>query len=200
MSATSCGLAFAPAAIRPPCPSDTPPEYHARRMRPFVLAAALLVAAPASAAQAIRVSVEELARTSSAVVRGTVTAERAQTSPDGREIFTTYEVRTRSLLRGRAPATVRVVVPGGVVGRVGQRVDAAPTLSRGEALVLFLQPAGPGAFRVNGLAQGKFRVTGHTARPDLSNLIFVRTSVARGERQVEEMPLAELERRVRSTR
>jgi hypothetical protein len=43
-------------------------------------------------------------------------------------------------------------------------------------------------------------VVGSVARPDLSNLTFTRTSVRAGERRSEQMPLFELERRVRSTR
>jgi hypothetical protein len=53
---------------------------------------------------------------------------------------------------------------------------------------------------VTALAQGKFTAAGRAARADLSQLRFVQTSIAPGERRVEEMPLAELERRVRSIR
>jgi hypothetical protein len=87
-----------------------------------------------------------------------------------------------------------------VVGSVGQRVDGAAWLSPGEEVVLFLERAGPAAFRVAGLAQGKFTVAGAVARPDLSRLTFLRTDVRPGERRSEEMPLDELERRVRGTR
>jgi hypothetical protein len=172
-----------------------------RAMRALVLAAALLSASPALGAQAVAVSIEELARASDAVVRGRVTTSWAQRTDDGLRVFTTYEVRTIAVLRGRAlPAVTRVVVPGGVIGRFGQRVDAAPAIAPGEEVVLFLRHAGPAAFRVTGLAQGKFSVVGPVARPDLSNLTFTRTSVRAGERRSEQMPLSELERRVRSTR
>jgi hypothetical protein len=83
---------------------------------------------------------------------------------------------------------------------VEQRVDAAPAIARGEDLVLFLTRSAGDAFRITGLSQGKFAVDGRTARPGLSHLQFVRTSVPAGERRAEQMPLAELERRVRSTR
>lgn len=169
-------------------------------MRAFVLAAGVLWAAPALAAQAYAVSVEELSRASDAVVRGRVTAARAERSADGLRVFTTYEVRSDAVWRGRAPAVARVVVPGGVVPGLGQRVDAAPSLAAGEDVVLFLRRRGKDAFGVTGLAQGKLAVVGAVARPDLSQLTFVRTSVRAGERRSEEMPLAELERRVRSTR
>lgn len=169
-------------------------------MRLLLVVAALFAVTPALAAQAVAVSVEELARTSDAVVRGRVTTARAQKTADGRRIFTTYEVRPAAVLRGKAPKVARVVVPGGVVGTMGQRVDAAPNLGTGEDVVVFLKRAGNDEFTVTGMAQGKFSVVGRVARPDLSNLTFVKMSVGAGERRVEEMPLSELERRVRSTR
>jgi hypothetical protein len=141
-----------------------------------------------------------LARSSDAVIRGRVTGARAQQTEDGLRIYTTFQVRTLAVLRGRAAPLARVVVPGGVVGRLGQRVDGAPALAQGEEAVLFLRCAGPDAFGVTGLAQGKFSVVGRLARPDLSRLEFIRTAVSAGERRSEEMPLMELERRVRSIR
>jgi hypothetical protein len=165
-----------------------------------IAAAALVAAAPVFAAQAISVSVEELARTSDAVVRGRVARAQSEQTADGMRIFTRFEVRTSAVLRGKAPASAFVVVPGGVVGRIGQRVDAAPTLTLGEEIVLFLQRSSDDTFVVTALAQGKFSVFGTVARPDLSNLTFVGTSVRPGERRVEDMPVAELERRVRSTK
>jgi hypothetical protein len=176
-----------------------------RAMRPSfaaaaALAAALLAASPARAAQAYAVSVEGLARDSDAVVRGKVASASAHRSDDGRRIYTTYEVQTKSVLRGRAPAIARVVVPGGVDGRLGQRVDAAPQLARGEELILFLRRSGTDTFVVTELAQGKFSVVGPVARPDLSQFTFMKTVVPSGERRAEEMPVAELEQRVRNTR
>src|SRR5690242_11069224 len=112
-------------------------------MRILVVLAALLSAVPARGAQAVAVSVEELARASDAVVRGRVTSFRAQRTDDGLRVFTTYEIRTSAVLRGRAPGVARVVVPGGIVGRFGQRVDAAPALASQEEVVLFLRRAGP---------------------------------------------------------
>jgi hypothetical protein len=94
-----------------------------------------------------------------------------------------------------------------VLGRIEQRVDAAPTLAAGEDVVVFLRRSAEGVgegaagtFGVTALAQGKFTVVGRTARPDLSKVSFVRTSVPGGERRAEEMPLDELERRVRRSR
>jgi hypothetical protein len=169
-------------------------------MRSLLVMLAVVAAAPALAAEAYAVSVEDLARTSDAVVRGRVDGSVAELSDDKQRVYTTYDLRIGTTLRGRTPSVVRVMVPGGVVGRLGQRVDGAPSLGRGEDVVLFLKRAGPDAYVVTGLAQGKFSVAGAVARPDLSHLHFVRTSVRAGERRSEEMPLPELERRVRTAR
>lgn len=169
-------------------------------MRLAVAAAFLLAALPAAGAQAVAVSVEELARASDVVLRGSVVSATPRRSEDRRRVLTWFAVRTAATLRGSAPALVQVVVPGGVEGDLGQRMDAAPTLAVGEDVIVFLSRAGPEAFHVTGLAQGKFAVAGAAARPDLSQLTFVRTSVRPGERRAEEMPLGELERRVRRAR
>jgi len=134
------------------------------------------------------------------VIRGQVEGSRSFRSEDRLRVYTEYLVRARTVLRGRAPALARVVVPGGIEGNLGQRVDGAPSLARGEELVVFLRREDRDTFSVTALAQGKFSVVGAVARPDLSRFTFVQSSIPPGERRSEEMPVAELERRVRSTR
>jgi len=167
-------------------------------MRILVLLAALLAAPPALGAQAIALSVEGLARSSDAVVRGQVRKTAATLSPDGRRIFTLVDVDVASTWRGDARRTVQVIVPGGVVGNIGQRVDGAPSFAEGEEVVVFLQRAEASGFRVAGLAQGKFQVAGTFATPDVAQLRMVARQVQAGERPAEAMSVAELERRVRS--
>jgi hypothetical protein len=168
---------------------------------PLLLAAlAAAQAMPVRASQAFEVSVETLAREYDLVVRGRVGAVRSSWSEAGGRIFTVAEVAPSAAWRGRPPATLRVLVPGGVVGRIGQRVDGAPTFVRGEDVVLFLAPAEAGFHRVSGLAQGKFTVVGDEARPDRSGIQFVGNRVGPGQRAAGPMPVAELERRVRSIR
>jgi hypothetical protein len=167
-------------------------------MRSGFALAALLAASPALAAQAVSLSVEGLTRTSDTVVRGQVTHIASTLSPDGRRIFTLVDVAVARAWRGGDLKTVRVIVPGGVFGDLGQRVDGAPTFAEGEEVVVFLHRAEAGGHRVAGLAQGKFSVVGAQARPDLSHTRFVASQVARGERAAEAMPVAELEARVRS--
>jgi hypothetical protein len=167
-------------------------------MRILLLLAALLAASPALGAQAIALSVEGLARSSDAVVRGQVRKTTPTMSPDGRRIFTLVDVEVTTTWRGEARKTVQVIVPGGVVGNIGQRVDGVPSFAEGEEVVVFLHRAEANGYRVAGLAQGKFQVAGTFATPDLSHMRMVARQVQSGERPAEAMSVAELEQRVRS--
>ena len=162
--------------------------------------AALLLSGPARAAVAVPSSVEELARDADAVVRGRVVSKTARFTPDHRRIFTWVEVEPSSVWAGTAKGRVTVLVPGGVVGDIGQRVDGMPAFAQGEDVVVFLSGAEAGAFRVTGLAQGKFSVKDGTATPDLSHMIFTEAPLRAGERRPGPMGVAELEQRVRSVR
>jgi hypothetical protein len=163
----------------------------------LALSLAVLPLRPAGAAIALRTTVEELARTSDAVVRGQV--ERQRSAWMGKRIYTEVEVRTADVWRGSAPAVVKVLVPGGVVGEIGQHVGGAPSFAAGEEVVVFLASSG-GRSQVNGLAQGKFTVARGVVRPDLRGTTVLQRELAPGERPVEEMTVAELERRVTEAR
>jgi hypothetical protein len=165
----------------------------------FVLAALLVPGAPAVAALAERASVEDLARTSDAVVRGRV--ERQVSRKVGTRIVTDVEIRVAAVWRGAAPQqVVKMTVPGGVVGDLGQRVDGMATFANGEDVVVFAGRGSDGRWRVNGGAQGKFSVEAAEARPNLDRVTFLRSAVRAGERAAEPMPVAELERRVKEAR
>ncbi len=170
-------------------------------MRRSLLALFLfLLALPALAALARPVSVETLAREADAVVEGTVESRVSRWADDGRHIYTLVTLRASRVWRGSAPAQVVLRVPGGVVGDIGQHVDAAAEFSDGERVVVFLKREDGGRWLVHGMGQGKFSVTSGLARPSLRDFTFTQESVAAGERRVEAMPAEELERRVRSAR
>ncbi|HSN93382.1 MAG TPA: hypothetical protein VLS93_19280 [Anaeromyxobacteraceae bacterium] len=168
-------------------------------MRAAGAAILLLCAGPAAAAVMVPASVEELARRSDAVVRGRVIDAAARWSADGRRIVTEVEVEVAAVWSGSAPGRLRLTVPGGERDGVAQRMDGAPTFFPGEEVVLFLSRRGP-SWRVSGLALGKYRVEGAAARPDLRGVAFAPGRPPPGERLAGEMPLAELERRVRGAR
>ncbi len=163
------------------------------------LAVALLIAAlRAGAATFVATSVEDVARSSSAIVRGRVVSREARATPGGR-IVTEVEVAVAESWKGTPGRRVRLVVPGGSLGSIAMSVDAAPAFTDGEDVVLFLTREGRG-WHVNGWALGKFRVVGDEARPGLENARILPGAVRAGERAVGPMKLSELERRVRAAR
>jgi hypothetical protein len=168
------------------------------RWSPAVSLVFLLAAAPAAATTFVAASVEEIARSSEAVVRGRVVATAARATDDGR-IVTDVDVAVASAWKGAPEQTVRLVVPGGSLGWIALRVEGAPTFETGEEVVVVAGREGR-AWRVNGYALGKYRVVRGEARPALSGADVVPRTLATGERGVGPMPVDELERRVRSVR
>jgi hypothetical protein len=164
-----------------------------------LLSAPLVLPASARAATFIAQSVEETARTSDAVVRGTVVGTTSRWV--GPRIFTEVEIAVTSAWKGTPGRTVTVTVPGGAVGELAQRVDAAPEFTIGEDVVVFVQRAPRGnMLRVNGLAMGKYRVENGRATPGSEGAHFEGPPVAAGEKLVQPMTVDELERRVRSAK
>lgn len=166
-------------------------------MRRWPALVLLVAATPAAAAVFVQTSVEETARSSDVVVQGKVLSATSRMTADGRRIVTEVEIAVERAWKGVPDAVVRVVVPGGRVGRVAQLVDAAATFEEGEEVVVFLARRGP-SWRVMGHALGKYRVVGAEARPALEQAQVLPRALATGERAVGPMPLAELERRVRA--
>ncbi|HKW15613.1 MAG TPA: hypothetical protein VJS69_14090 [Candidatus Krumholzibacteria bacterium] len=133
-----------------------------RVIRSALIAAGLVAAAlPALATQIIQVSPQEIAKASTLVVDGKVSGVRSYWNDDHSKIFTETTVAVNATHKGANASTVRVMTLGGVVGNVRQTVHGALAWSRGEEVLLFLEPAGttqPGAFQVTGFSQGKYDI------------------------------------------
>ncbi|HEU4364031.1 MAG TPA: hypothetical protein VFT13_01065 [Candidatus Krumholzibacteria bacterium] len=112
----------------------------------------------AVATQVVRRTPQELARESALIVDGTVTGVRSYWNEDHSKIFTEATVAVGSTYKGRGGNTLRVVQPGGVVGNVRMTAHGALGWSRGEEVLLFLEPSVPGAFQVAGFSQGKYAI------------------------------------------
>ncbi|WP_375766331.1 hypothetical protein NR798_32160 [Archangium gephyra] len=130
-----------------------------RALLPFVL----LLSLAASATTMLRADLPELAQTSDAIVHGTVRRVESRWSGDGRRIVTDVEIQVTEALKGQAQVgqaggTVLVTQPGGRVGDIGQRVSGLAAFAPGEEVVVFLERRGKQAFRVSGMAQGKYQV------------------------------------------
>ena len=127
------------------------------------IAAAILVGLfsiqTAHAAQVISLSFNQLVDRADVIVLGQVTdliAERPDHNP--KRIRTRVTVAVQEVLKwkGEVPVAkgINVYVPGGEVGRYGQKVPGAPRLEKGDGVLLHLRFNHRGELQVVGLAQG----------------------------------------------
>src|SRR5262249_30612122 len=116
----------------------------------------LLLALPALATTLLAMDVGALARASRCVVRARVGSVSALRSDAGR-ITTVVELERLETWVGPDAPALRMLVPGGVVGGIGQRVEGAPAFVPGQEVVLFLAAHGA-AYQPVGLGQGVWRV------------------------------------------
>jgi hypothetical protein len=131
-----------------------------KKLMVFLTLGALVTGAAAAvmATQDIQRTPQELAQESVLIVEATVTGVRSYWNDDHSKIFTETTVAVASTYKGSGGTTVRVVQPGGVVGNVRITAHGALSWSRGEEVLLFLEPSVPGAFQVAGFSQGKYAV------------------------------------------
>jgi hypothetical protein len=126
-----------------------------------LLAGAALVAAlvpPASATVLLPGDLGDIARSATAIVRGTVVGVRSEWADGRRRIETVVTLRVSETFKGEMRGFVSVKVPGGVMGRYRSVTVGAPSFREGEEVVLFLGAAPPALPYVIGLGQGVFRV------------------------------------------
>lgn len=114
-------------------------------------------AAPVQATVFVPMTVENLARSSAAVVIGTV-GTRSGIESDGR-VFTLVTVAVEQVLKGEVaePVTTLKEAGGAVAGRM-ELVFGSPSFQPGEHVLLFLTTRADGSLRTNQLAQGKFDI------------------------------------------
>jgi hypothetical protein len=144
-----------------------------RRLVQFVVAVAAVVAAQATTLQ--RLSLDDMIRQSTSVVRAKVTG--SYTTLRGQDIWTFYQLQVLETLKPGAPAaggSVDVGVPGGTMKGVRQAVAGAPALTPGTEYVVFLWTSRSGLTQVIGLSQGLFLVT----HDDAGNSVLTRPAAA----------------------
>ena len=155
----------------------------------FVAACAVAVgvAAVAGASVSLPVTWDALLRESTA--SAVVTPRESTAVWEGGRICTYTHVHVERALAGElatgGDAWVRTL--GGVVGKVGQIVDGEAVFSPGRSSLVFLRPAGAGAFDVTARGQGQFPVVAGTdparaptlMRSHSAGLVLEREAVAR---------------------
>src|ERR1700736_3721117 len=99
----------------------------------------LSIIAPAGATTLERLTLDDMAQKSTAIVRARVTGSHAGTR--GTNIYTYFELQVieswKSAEKTSGPTTTEVAVPGGAFDGVRQSVTGAPELKPGQEYVLF---------------------------------------------------------------
>jgi hypothetical protein len=145
-----------------------------------------------------QLTLDEMARKSTAIVRARVMASHGVMRSGS--VYTYFGLKVLENWKGQ-PVT-EVAIPGGVADGVRQIVSGAPELKPGQEYVLFLWTSRSGLTQVMGLTQGLFKVSGESSgeavaqRPAASELILNRSGVPVQDRNVA-MPLHDLRARVR---
>jgi len=171
----------------------------------FGVALALALALPAGASTFLAMSRDELVEKSSAVVTGRVVEVASFWNNEGTAIMTEAVIQIADSILGRVDSHVRVRTFGGEVD--GYRIVALgfPTFTRGEKLLLFLEPQKGGVYKVLGYQQGEFRVradeTGREMAVPTWEADTVRILKADGKpaRVPRAVPLEDFKREIRET-
>lgn len=130
----------------------------------------------AHAGLAFAVSLRQLVKVADLVVEGTA-EESSSVWEDvpgaGRRIVTYTRVSVEDTAYGKAQKEVWVRTLGGVVDKVGQRVEGEAMLATGARALLFLKAREDGTHSVAEMAQGHFHVSSDTARKVTASLAAV---------------------------
>lgn len=111
---------------------------------------AFLLVIPSSV---VKLSPEQIYKHASVVAVVTPLSREARVVEENR-IYTYVTVRVDSLLKGWAPPTCTITIPGGVVGGYGQTAGEAPDLVVGQKAVVYLVRDVGGGYTVVGGHQG----------------------------------------------
>lgn len=140
-------------------------------MKRNVVLLVFALALTAAATTIVPMSVERLARASTAVVLAQSADSWTEWDSSHRLIYTITRFRVQRALKGDAGGEIFVKQLGGVSGGYQQKVAGVRQFRSGERRVLFLHPAESrdGRYVVTGLMQGNFAVKTVGVDPIVSN-------------------------------
>ena len=150
-----------------------------------------------------QLTLDDMARKSTAIVRARVTGSHA--GARGTNIFTYFQLQVLDTWKSSGAPAVEVAIPGGVADGIRQSVSGAPELKMGQEYVLFLWTSRSGLTQVIGLSQGLFKLSEESSgggsgvvvqRPAASELMLDGSGLPVEDHAVS-MPLQELRSRVR---
>ncbi len=163
---------------------------------------ALVIGFLAQAATLQRLSLDDMARKSTAVVRARVGQSYA--AARGSTIYTHYRLQITDTWKGGGGTDLDVVLPGGVAGGLRQTFPGTPTLVSGKEYVLFLWTGSSGLTHIIGLSQGIFELAAGaggqwTALRHASTELMLDASGRPVRDEALRMRLTDLRQRVRAT-
>lgn len=112
-----------------------------------------------SAGSVPRLSLPDLVAQSDNIVRGRVVRRWAAMDAENRFIWTHYEVRVTSALKGHPGATVEIGEPGGALNGVTLLAPGATPYTVGEEVSVFLYRTPIGYLRTTNYGEGKFTIS-----------------------------------------
>lgn len=122
-----------------------------------ILALGLAIAASAMATTLQQLSMEDMIRQSTGIVRARVSGSRAALRDQN--IYTFYRLDVLETAKSDAAASgrqIEVAVPGGTVNGIHQSAIGSPELNTGSEYVVFLWTGKSGMTQIIGLSQGLF--------------------------------------------
>ncbi len=143
-------------------------------------------------------SLEELIRQSTSVVRGAPLSTRVER--DGSLIYTVYKFAVSDRWKGEMGSNIEVSLPGGSIGGLTQNFGGVPHLETGHEYVVLLWTGPSGRTQIIGLTQGLFSMRGQAGDLRLvqaSSSDVVLLPGAAGTQQLD-LPLSQFVQSVRS--
>lgn len=113
---------------------------------------------PAAYGQVQNASLEDLSRTSTAIVLGMTQESRSFWNDDRSQILTEITLRVDETLKGGTVTETVITVPGGRVGNAMYEVSDMPVFVDGEEVLVFLWDHPSGKRLVTGGTQGKLEI------------------------------------------
>jgi len=141
---------------------------------PIGLAACFLAIAPVFGTTLEQLTLADMARQSTSIVRARVAGSRSAYM--GSAIYTYFQLQVLETWKAGPQIATEVAIPGGAVDGIRQSVIGAPELKSGQEYLLFLWTSRSGLTQVIGLSQGRFSILGDTVqRPPASELMLDRS-------------------------
>jgi len=102
--------------------------------------------------------IDDLAKRAEVVAVGRVSDMASEWSADRTYILTRVTLSVQEYVKGEGASTVTITTLGGEIGEVGELYTHVPTFRQNESVVVFLEKASDGGFRVSGGTQGKYNI------------------------------------------